>query len=220
MKKILITFIILIVSFQLYSQHSIGAKYSYAQSELSVQTIYSAQYQTLFTLKNYGLVYRNLHETKFSNFKVGTQFELLMAEKGFRNSLNEDNGYKRTYKSLELPMVSQFMFTKGIFGISFNVGAHFGYFLSATELINTYNVEETYSYVFIYGADNRFEYGIDGGASLYLNFDFGSIQFNGRYAFGLSNIINKDIENVSRISTLNVLTVSAVYLHNLNFKTK
>jgi len=219
MKKFLLSILITGFALNTWAQMGLGVKYSYVQSTIQLDNNYGIE--NAYGLANYGLVLRHTKQPfKTDNFLFGTQIEFNHAQKGWRKKFPNYESLERVYNTLEIPVTTQFMFKRGVFGLSFNVGAHFGYFLSGREETEIAG-ESTYEDItFYFNTDNRFEMGADGGASLYLDFNFGTFELEGRYAYGLSNVFNRDIEGATNQSSLNVMSVSLNYIHKLNFGKK
>lgn len=153
--------------------------------------------QATFMAPSFGVTVRYISE-KYFKMLCGIQAEINYSGRGWKEEPNEITGdyYNRNLNYLEIPLLAHLAFgsdsyTKGA-RFFVNLGPSFGFLINEKEHMTagfdpttrpTTNRE-------LYGKEieNKFEYGIVGGAGVEVNTKIGHFLLEGRYYFGLGNI--------------------------------
>lgn len=151
--------------------------------------------QTMLNGINTGLSLRYTSE-KYFKMICGAQIEINYSQRGWEEDFDDDtgNGYNRTLNYLEIPLLAHLAFGKEPRGLQFfvNLGPQIGFLISEKEeYVGEWDKESRPSGVQpIYGknVENKFDYGILGGAGLELKTKAGNFILEGRYYYGLGDI--------------------------------
>lgn len=133
---------------------------------------------------------------KYFNMICGAQIEFNYSQRGWEEDFDDDTGnsYSRTLNYLEVPLLAHLAFGKEPRGLQFfiNLGPQIGFLISEDEEYKgdwdiASRPEGSQP---IYGKDveNKFDYGIAGGAGLELRTKIGNFTLEGRYYYGLGDI--------------------------------
>lgn len=220
MKKIVLLLLLSVFAKNIgFSQHhALGARYAYLVSFARFDQ--NNGQEVLTGLSSYGLSFLHFTKTNSNNFKLGTSIGLNLTEKGWKREIVPNYTYQKTYQSLEIPFLSKFYFSNNNIGFSINAGVHAGLLLSAKEKLNTISTSSENEYVFNKEYDNRIEFGIDGGISLYYNLKFGLLSLDAGMAFGISNYYKRDVENFTNVSNVHNVSLALSYLHYFKLQNK
>jgi len=162
------------------AQHYLGVRQGVSITGVNFNP---AQHDTsTFHWLNAGVVYKYL-DPKWFGFQTGLNY----AEKGFIW-----NNTTRTYRMLELPLVSQFHFETWRLRWLVNVGAYAAYALSGEQIVDLGNRKEKSAYAFT-DRDRRFEYGMHGGGGVAYMFDPFELQFEVGYELAFSYMMKPQV---------------------------
>lgn len=152
-----------------------------------------------FNLKgiNGGVSIRYTSEKYFSMI-CAAQLEINYAQRGWEEDFDDKTGnsYSRRLDYVEIPFLAHVAFGKEPYGLQFfvNLGPQIGFLLSDSEKYEgEWQIESRPTATqAIYGkqTDNKFDYGIVGGAGLELKTKAGNFFVEGRYYYGLGDIFN------------------------------
>lgn len=167
-----------------------------------------------------GLSYKFYSETKYVG---GIEIDMLFKQKGFNYdiSFGSDESYHRVVNSIEIPLIWQphfYLFQRRA-RFFINLGIQASYNLSSTyaRKSKTNGVIESGTYPMQLNRDNRFDYGLCGGAGLaFLLGPQRRVEFSveARYGFGYGDILrnpNKYKGNPDRSPLDNINVFAAVY---------
>lgn len=143
-----------------------------------------------------GLTVRYMSE-KYFKMMCGIQAEVNYVQRGWNENIEDgtENTYERTMNYVEIPLLAHLAFGKDALdkGVKFfvNAGPQFSFFLSESEDMSE-NWDTSYrpnGIVQQYGkmVENKFDYGILGGAGLELSTGVGHFLLEGRYYYGLAD---------------------------------
>ena len=143
-----------------------------------------------------GLTVRYMSE-KYFKMMCGIQAEVNYVQRGWNENIEDgtENTYERTMNYVEIPLLAHLAFGKDASdkGVKFfvNAGPQFSFFLSESEDMSE-NWDTSYrpnGIVQQYGkmVENKFDYGILGGAGLELSTGVGHFLLEGRYYYGLAD---------------------------------
>ena len=143
-----------------------------------------------------GLTVRYMSE-KYFKMMCGIQAEVNYVQRGWNENIEDgtENTYERTMNYVEIPLLAHLSFGKDALdkGVKFfvNAGPQFSFFLSESEDMSE-NWDTSYrpnGIVQQYGkmVENKFDYGILGGAGLELSTGVGHFLLEGRYYYGLAD---------------------------------
>ena len=143
-----------------------------------------------------GLTVRYMSE-KYFKMMCGIQAEVNYVQRGWNENIEDgtENTYERTMNYVEIPLLAHLAFGKDVLdkGVKFfvNAGPQFSFFLSESEDMSE-NWDTSYrpnGIVQQYGkmVENKFDYGILGGAGLELSTGVGHFLLEGRYYYGLAD---------------------------------
>jgi len=169
------------------AQHMIGVRGGYALSGIDYQ--FNSDPKNITTPINFSLLYTYYHPLwdlfPFFGFQTGISF----SEQGF--SMPNDYFYEELYditryRTVSIPVISQFHIDFWNMRLLVNIGAFGGYRLSAKEWLYTSSGEKiTRDYLYdCY--DTRFDYGFIGGGGLAYKMKPVEIQFECNYQYSLS----------------------------------
>ena len=134
---------------------------------------------------------------KYFSMMCGIQAEVNYVQRGWNEKIEDgsNNTYTRTMNYLEIPLLAHLAFGKDALdkGMKFfvNAGPQIGLFLSESEQMsdNWDTSARPNGIVQQYGkmVENKFDYGILGGAGLELSTGIGHFLLEGRYYYGLAD---------------------------------
>ena len=133
---------------------------------------------------------------KYFSMICAAQLEVNFAQRGWEEDFDDktNNSYSRCLNYIEVPFLAHLSFGKEPYGLQFfiNLGPQVSYMLDDKETYEgQWNISSRPSYTqAIYGKqiDNKFDYGILGGAGLELKTKAGNFFIEGRYYYGLGDI--------------------------------
>lgn len=165
-----------------------------------------------------GVTARYISEKYFAMI-CGIQMELNYSQHGWKEKYEESpEYYSRTMDYIEIPLLAHLAFGKER-GVQFflNLGPQVGFLLSENEKY-TDNWESGISVREQYGkmADNKFDYGITGGAGFELRTKAGNFLIEGRYYFALSDFYNNSKKDYFSRSAHSVMQAKMTYLFDLS----
>ncbi len=159
---------------------------------------------------------------KYFKMICGAQIEVNFAQHGWNEFYEDypDIGYTRTMNYIEIPFLAHLAFGKER-GMRFfiHVGPQIGFFLNDSYTISgnwegvsgTNIVSEQHDKP----VDNKFDYGIAGGAGLELRTKAGNFLVEGRYYYALSDFYNSTKSDFFSRSAHGVITAKITYLFDL-----
>ena len=135
---------------------------------------------------------------KYFSMICAAQLEVNYAQRGWKEDFDDrtNNSYSRCLNYVEIPFLAHLSFGKEPHGLQFfiNLGPQIGFLLDDSETYEgEWSIESRPSGVRpVYGkqVDNKFDYGILGGAGLELKTKAGNFFIEGRYYYGLGDIFN------------------------------
>ena len=135
---------------------------------------------------------------KYFNMICAAQIEVNFAQRGWEEDFDDEtkNSYSRCLNYIEVPFLAHLSFGKEPYGLQFfiNLGPQIGFLLDDSEKYEgEWSIESRPSATqAIYGKqiENKFDYGILGGAGLELKTKVGNFFIEGRYYYGLGDIFN------------------------------
>lgn len=135
---------------------------------------------------------------KYFNMICAAQVEVNFAQRGWEEDFDDEtkNSYSRCLNYIEVPFLAHLSFGKEPYGLQFfiNLGPQIGFLLDDSEKYEgEWSIESRPSATqAIYGKqiENKFDYGILGGAGLELKTKVGNFFIEGRYYYGLGDIFN------------------------------
>lgn len=169
-----------------------------------------------------GVTFRYITEKYFSMI-CGVQVEVNYSQRGWNEKIEDESGmtYDRSMSYIEVPFMAHLAFGKDEpnKGLQFfiNAGPQFSYFLKDKEnMSDNFDVSkrvirEQYGKT----VDNKFEYGIIGGAGFDLNTKVGHFILEGRYFYGLADFFDNDRKAYFGRSAHTYMGVRAAYLFDL-----
>lgn len=169
-----------------------------------------------------GITLRYMSE-KYFKMMCGVQLELNYAQRGWNEKIEDGSNdtYSRTMNYLEIPFMAHLAFGQDVLnrGVKFfiNAGPQIGLFLSDTEKMSE-EWHPTYrSVTGQYGksVENKFDYGIVGGAGLELSTGIGHFLLEGRYYFGLADFYKNSKRDYFDKSAHSYLSVRLTYLMDI-----
>lgn len=173
---------------------------------------------------NTGLTARYISEKYFSMI-CGAQIEVNFSQRGWDEYYENypDVHYTRTMNYVEIPFLAHLAFGKDR-GMQFflNLGPQIGFLLNESttqtgdmeDMLNSNPYFETEQHD--KPADNKFDYGIAGGAGVELRTGIGNFIIEGRYYFGLSDIYNSTKKDYFARSANGSIIIKATYLFDIS----
>lgn len=161
---------------------------------------------------NGGLNIRYTSEKYFSMI-CATQLEVNFSQRGWQEDFDDGtkNYYSRVINYIEVPLFAHVSWGREERGFQFflNVGPQFGFFLNEKEHYEgDWKIENRPSSIYpVYGKklQNKFDYGIAGGAGVEWKTRAGNFFIEGRYYYGLSDIFkNSKTEDFGRSANLTI----------------
>lgn len=168
-----------------------------------------------------GVTARYISEKYFAMI-CGIQMELNYSRHGWKEEYEEStDSYSRTMDYVEIPLLAHLAFGKDR-GVQFflNLGPQIGFLLSESEKYEytgeEWNpgsrVKEQYGKM----ADNKFDYGITGGAGFELRTKAGNFLIEGRYYFALSDFYGNTKKDYFSRSAHSAIQAKMTYLFDLS----
>ena len=172
----------------------------------------------------FGITARYMCE-KYFNMMCGIQAEVNYSQRGWNEKIEDGSGntYNRSMNYLEVPLLAHLAFGKDALdkGVKFfvNMGPQIGLFLNEKENMSD-NWDPSYrpnGVVQQYGkmVENKFDYGIVGGAGVELSTKAGHFLLEGRYYFGLSDFYNSTKKDEFGRSGHSFIGVRLTYLYDI-----
>lgn len=171
-----------------------------------------------------GVTARYISE-KYFKMLCGIQVELNYSQRGWNENIEDgsENTYSRTMNYLEIPLLAHLAFGKDAMdrGVRFfiNAGPQFGLFLSESEKMsdNWDPSARPNGVVYQYGkmVENKFDYGIAGGAGLELSTGIGHFLLEGRYYYGLSDFYKSTKKDEFGRSGHSYIGIRLAYLYDI-----
>ncbi|MDR3118483.1 MAG: PorT family protein [Mediterranea sp.] len=168
-----------------------------------------------------GLTARYISEKYFAMI-CGVQLEVNYSQHGWKEKYeNLSDSYSRTMGYVEIPLLAHLAFGKDN-GVQFflNLGPQIGFLLTESEKYghtdgewtSGSNIREQYGK----WADNKFDYGITGGAGFELRTKAGHYLIEGRYYFALSDFYGNTKKDFFSRSAHSVLQAKVTCLFDLS----
>lgn len=210
-RVIIFLFFILLVSEGIKAQPYVGLRAAYTTSTMTFKPDAETKLLTGSGL-DYGL------EFKYFNAKyVGFQSELYLTSRGYLKAIDVeelgDTLFKRVNLYLELPMFIQFRLKLGIVMLHVNAGPYFAYLLSAKEGDNSTGKYRLNKVDINILRENRFDYGLMGGVGLSHDFQWGTIQAEARFGYGLGDLYDYSYSGMPSESRAIIQNFSLSYLY-------
>ena len=173
---------------------------------------------------NGGFTARYISE-KYFNMICGAQIEINLSQHGWDEFYEDypDLSYTRTMNYVEIPFLAHLAFGKDR-GVQFfiHAGPQVGFLLSDSEKIAgdwDGAVASSYANITVEqhgkAIDNKFDYGITGGAGLEFRTKAGNFLVEGRYYYALSDFYNRTKKDYFGRSAHGVITAKITYLFDL-----
>lgn len=172
-----------------------------------------------------GITARYISEKYFAMI-CGIQLELNYSQRGWKEKMEVPEGansntpidsYSRTMNYVEMPFLAHLAFGKDR-GMQFflNLGPQIAFLLSETEKKSdnwdpSGRVKDQYGKM----AENKFDYGITGGAGLELRTKAGNFLVEGRYYLALSDFFNNSKKDYFSRSAFSIIQAKVTYLFDL-----
>jgi len=212
--KRFITIVLIILPVFCWSQVYVGVKTGY--SPLSLISFKPDLKATVFTGEglNYGLVLKY-----FDNKWIGTQCELNFSQRGYNRpyrNTNDTSLLRQVNSYIELPMFLQLRINLAGVYLHVNAGCYAAYLISAKQGVDTSGTMVLNNYQFNILRDNRFDYGLIGGAGLSHEFSWGVIQVEARFSYGYADLYKYNYTGMPEESKAKVQNVSISYMYNLS----
>jgi hypothetical protein len=217
MKSIYLGFILLLTAFVSYSQNSeFQPEWAFGANggiTLSKMRLYPEVPQDLLMQGSGGITVRYLSEKHF-----GIQCELNYSMRGWTeqtDTVTHFNEYARSLAYLELPLMTHVYFDLGKRArLVFNIGPQVAYHLNEKTLKKEIKAEfGDYPEYYNRKVQQKFEYGIGGGAGFEVRTGIGSFILEGRYYFGLSDIFKSSRADLQS-SAHQVIGIKLTYLYH------
>lgn len=171
-----------------------------------------------------GLMVRYMSE-KYFKMMCGIQAEINYSQRGWNEKIEDgsNNTYDRTMNYLEIPLLAHLAFGKDATnkGVQFfiNMGPQIAFFLNETENMSDQwdTSARPNGTVQQYGklTENKFDYGILGGAGLEFNTAIGHFLLEGRYYYGLADFYKSTKKDEFGRSGHSYMGVRLTYLFDI-----
>jgi hypothetical protein len=172
----------------------------------------------------FGVTARYMSE-KYFKMMCGIQAEINYTQRGWKENIEDGSGdtYSRTMNYVEVPLLAHLSFGKDALdkGMKFfiNMGPQVAYFISEKEKMSeewnpSYRpngVSQQYGKM----VENKFDYGILGGAGLELSTKAGHFILEGRYYYGLSDFWKSTKKDDFERSGHSYMGVKLTYLFDI-----
>ena len=197
-----------------WSQVYVGVKAGY--SPLSIVSFKPNVKATVFTGEklDYGLVLKY-----FDNKWIGFQGELNFTQSGYNRpyrSTTDTAQLRQVNNYIELPIFLQLHINLAGVYLHVNAGCYASYLLSSKQGVDTTGTMVLYNYHFNILRDNRFDYGLIGGAGLSHEFRWGVIQVEARISYGYADLYKYNYAGMPEQSKSVVQNVSISYMYNFS----
>jgi hypothetical protein len=146
----------------------------------------------------------------------GFQGEINVTQRGYRAPLGEDIWYKRVNTYLEIPIFMQVRGSYKGFFTHFNAGFSAAYLIESIAGNNQTGEYVMTKYEPNILRDNRFDYGLIGGAAVGHDFKWGTLQLEVRYHHGLGDLYFHEFKGNPQRSPHRVQSISLAYLYNFS----
>ena len=165
-----------------------------------------------------GVTMRYMSE-KYFKMMCGVQMEINYSQRGWDEKIEDDSGnsYSRTMNYLEIPFMAHLAFGRDR-GVQFFVhaGPQIGFFISDTRKKNdAWNNYTSTPEQHDKNVENKFDYGITGGAGLELRTKAGNFLVEGRYYYALSDFYKSTKKDYFSRAAHGTITVKLTYLFDL-----
>lgn len=164
-----------------------------------------------------GITARYISEKYFAMI-CGLQAELNFAQRGWDEKIeNNTNTYSRTLNYVEFPFLAHLAFGKDRGGQFFlNLGPQLSYLISEKDKKSSdWDATERTNAQYDLLVQNKFDYGIVGGAGVEVRTKAGNFLLEGRYYFGLADIFNNSKKDYFGRSANTSICVKLSYLFDL-----
>ena len=167
-----------------------------------------------------GITLRYISE-KYFGMICGAQLELNYSQQGWSEFYEDypDLSYTRKMNYVNIPFLAHLAFGKENRGLQFfiNAGPQIGFLLSDSHTISGNWEDYTVIIVEQHDApiDNKFDYGITGGAGVELRTKIGHFQVEGRYYYALSDFYSTTKKDYFSRAAHGVISVKVAYLFDL-----
>ncbi len=157
---------------------------------------------------------------KYYNTKsVGFQGEVNFTQRGYnRPYRNTDDTciLRQVNNYIEMPIFLQFHINLAGVYLHAGAGCYAAYLVSAKQGVDTSGMMVLKNYSFNILRDNRFDYGLIGGAGLSHEFRWGVVQVDVRVSYGFADLYNYKYKDMPEQSKAVVQNVSLSYMYNLS----
>ncbi len=160
---------------------------------------------------DFGLVLKH-----YDNKWIGFQGELSYAQRGYNVPFQDTFQLRQVNNYLELPIFMQLHINLAGVYLHINAGCYAAYLLSAKQGVDTTGSMVLRKYQFNILRDNRFDYGLVGGAGLSHEFRWGIIQVEARIMYGLADLYKYTYTGMPEQSKTVVQNVSISYMYNFS----
>ncbi|MBR3915578.1 MAG: PorT family protein [Bacteroidaceae bacterium] len=166
-----------------------------------------------------GGVFARYTSEKYFGMICAAQVELNFSQRGWTENFDDgtSNGYSRSLSYIEMPLLAHLSWGKEERGLQFfvNLGPQFGFFLGDNEKYEgkwkANDRPESIRAIYGKEVENKFDYGITGGAGIELKTKIGSFFVEGRYYYGLSDIYKNSKTDEFGRSANQTITIRAGY---------
>lgn len=165
-----------------------------------------------------GLTVRYISEKYFAMI-CGLQMELNYSQRGWTELIEENTDtYSREMNYLEIPFLAHLAFGKERGGQFFiNAGPQIGILLNEKEKKSAdFSPISRTSYQYGKMADNKFDYGIVGGAGVEIRTGVGNFLVEGRYYYALSDFYKTTKKDDFSRAAHSILSARITYLFDLS----
>lgn len=196
MNKLLYSLILIFAAGSAFAQidkmpkeNYIGINYGYGISGVAFQP--SIKGSATVGSFNAGIAFKHRGE-KYVGFEANINY----VNRGYKiKSQDIDSTYKRSFNSIMVPVMAQGTIAyKRVIAI-IDLGAYAAYRLDSEVEIDVNGVKTKEDYEFIVDRDRRYEFGALAGAGFYIDLRPILVQFDARYYYGLTNLINPNYVN-------------------------
>lgn len=166
-----------------------------------------------------GGIFARYTSEKYFGMICAAQVELNFSQRGWTENFDDgtSNGYSRSLSYIEMPLLAHLSWGKEERGLQFfvNLGPQFGFFLGDNEKYEgkwkANDRPESIRAIYGKEVENKFDYGITGGAGIELKTKIGSFFVEGRYYYGLSDIYKNSKTDEFGRSANQTITIRAGY---------
>lgn len=208
--------IIVLIVFPVFcwSQVYVGIKTGY--SPLSMISFKPDVKAVIFTGErlDYGLVLKY-----YDNKWIGFQGEFNVTQRGYNRpyrSTSDTSQLRRVNNYVELPIFLQLHINLAGVYLHVNAGCYAAYMISAKQGVDTSGSMILTNYQFNILRDNRFDYGLVGGAGIGHEFRWGVIQVEARFSYGYADLYKYTYTGMPEESKAIVQNVSLSYMYNFS----